>query len=74
MGYYRSALGMHAYKYSKRELLNAVFYVVYSDLANFRRAKETNRILLHFSLAAYKSEQVGFDGGKKVISLLTLCL
>ena len=99
--------GMREYKYSKRELLNAVLYVVDNGCkwralphefpawqtvySFFRRAKETglwDNILQHLVEVtrrragrnpnptyaiidsqsvdtAYKSEQVGFDGGKK---------
>ena len=99
--------GMREYKYSKRELLNAVLYVVDNGCkwralphefpawqtvySFFRRAKETglwDKILQHpvevtrrragrnpnptYAIidsqsvdTAYKSEQVGFDGGKK---------
>ena len=102
--------GMREYKYSKRELLNAVLYVVDNGCkwralphefpawqtvySFFRRAKETglwDKILQHLVEVtrrragrnpnptytiidsqsvesvdtAYKSEQVGFDGGKK---------
>lgn len=99
--------GMREYKYSKRELLNAVLYLVDNGCkwralphefpawqtvySFFRRAKETglwDKILQHlvgvmrrragrnpnptYAIidsqsvdTAYKSEQVGFDGGKK---------
>ena len=99
--------GMREYKYSKRELLNAVLYLVDNGCkwralphefpawqtvySFFRRAKETglwDKILQHLVKVtrrragrnpnptyaiidsqsvdtAYKSEQVGFDGGKK---------
>ena len=99
--------GMREYKYSKRELLNAVLYVVDNGCkwralphefpawqtvySFFRRAKETglwDKILQHLVKVtrrragrnpnptyaiidsqsvdtAYKSEQVGYDGGKK---------
>ena len=99
--------GMREYKYSKRELLNAVLYLVDNGCkwralphdfpawqtvySFFRRAKETglwDRILQHLVEVtrrragrnpnptyaiidsqsidtAYKSEQVGYDGGKK---------
>ena len=99
--------GMREYKYSKRELLNAVLYVVDNGCkwralphefpawqtvySFFRRAKETglwDKILQHLVEVtrrragrnpnptyaiidsqsvdtAYKSEQVGYDGGKK---------
>ena len=102
--------GMREYKYSKRELLNAVLYLVDNGCkwralphefpawqtvySFFRRAKETglwDKILQHLVevtrrragrnpnptyaiidsqsvYTAYKSEQVGFDGGTKVIS------
>lgn len=98
---------MREYKYSKRELLNAVLYVVDNGCkwralphefpawqtvySFFRRAKETglwDKILQYLVEVtrrragrnpnptyaiidsqsvdtAYKSEQVGFDGGKK---------
>lgn len=100
-------VGMREYKYSKRELLNAVLYVVDNGCkwralphefpawqtvySFFRRAKETglwDKILQHLVKVtrrragrnpnptyaiidsqsvdtAYKSEQVGYDGGKK---------
>lgn len=100
-------VGMREYKYSKRELLNAVLYVVDNGCkwralphefpawqtvySFFRRAKETglwDKILQYLVEVtrrragrnpnptyaiidsqsvdtAYKSEQVGFDGGKK---------
>ena len=99
--------GMREYKYSKRELLNAVLYLVDNGCkwralphefpawqtvySFFRRAKETglwDKILQRLVEVtrkkagrnpnptyaiidsqsvdtAYKSEQVGFDGGKK---------
>ena len=99
--------GMREYKYSKRELLNAVLYLVDNGCkwralphefpawqtvySFFRRAKETglwDKILQHLVEVtrrragrnpnptyaiidsqsvdtAYKSEQVGYDGGKK---------
>ena len=99
--------GMREYKYSKRELLNAVLYLVDNGCkwralpqefpawqtvySFFRRAKETglwDKILQHLVKVtrrragrnpnptyaiidsqsvdtAYKSEQVGYDGGKK---------
>jgi putative transposase len=99
--------GMREYKYSKRELLNAVKYLVDNGCkwralphdfpawqtvySFFRRAKETglwDRILQHLVEVTrrragrnpnptyaiidsqsidtvYKSEQVGYDGGKK---------
>ncbi len=101
--------GMRQYKYSKRELLNAVLYLVDNGCkwralphefpawqtvySFFRRAKETglwDKILQHLVEVtrrragrnthptyaiidsqsvdtAYKSEQVGFDGGKKTL-------
>ena len=100
-------VGMREYKYSKRELLNAVLYVVDNGCkwralphefpawqtvySFFRRAKENglwDKILRHLVevtrkragrnpnptyaiidsqsvVTAYKSEQVGYDGGKK---------
>ena len=101
--------GMRQYKYSKRELLNAVLYLVDNGCkwralphefpawqtvySFFRRAKETglwDKILQHLVEVtrrragrnthptyaiidsqsvdtAYKSEQVGYDGGKKTL-------